>query len=146
MIGPHAHISLITLGVADIARAAHFYEALGFRRRLKAAKEVAFFEAGSIALSLYGLDDLARDTALAQNSQTPGTGGMTLAWNCASESEVDAVMAMAVEAGGKALVSAKKASWGGYHGHFADPDGHVWEVAHNPRFPLDPDGRVTLPE
>lgn len=146
MTDPHAHISLITLGVADIARAAHFYNALGFRRRLKAAKEVAFFEAGSIALSLYGLDDLARDAALAQNSQTPGTGGMTLAWNCASESDVDAVMAMAVKAGGKVLVSAKRASWGGYHGHFADPDGHVWEVAHNPRFPLDTDGRVTLPE
>ncbi|MBV6486241.1 MAG: VOC family protein [Pseudorhodoplanes sp.] len=142
----HAHVSLITLGTADLARAATFYERLGFKRKMRAAKGVAFFEAGGIALSLYGLSDLARDAGLPGADQRPGAGGITLAWNCASEAMVDAAMAQAKAAGGRILVAAQKASWGGYHGHFADPDGHVWEVAFNPQFPLTPDGRPTLPD
>lgn len=146
MTAPHAHVSLITLGTADLARAASFYERLGFARKMRAAQGVAFFEAGGAALSLYGLADLARDAGISETAQRPGSGGVTLAWNCASEAAVDVVMARAAAAGGKVLVAAKKAFWGGYHGHFADPDGHVWEVAFNPRFPLAPDGRPALPD
>lgn len=144
---PHAHVSLVTLGVRDVATAARFYERMGFVRRLRAAgNEVAFFEAGGLALALYDLAALANDAGLAATTQKPGAGAITLAWNCASEADVDTVMALAIEAGGRCLVRAKKAAWGGYHGHFADPEGHIWEVAHNPQFPLAADGRVTLPD
>ncbi len=145
---PHAHISLITLGVADVPRAARFYEALGFRRKMKAApeNEVAFFDAGTLALSLYAVSGLASDAGFAPDTAPSPFRGASLAWNCSSETEVDAVMELALQAGAKELVPAKKAAWGGYHGHFADPDGHIWEVAYNPQFPLTADGRPTLPD
>jgi catechol 2,3-dioxygenase-like lactoylglutathione lyase family enzyme len=145
---PPAHISLITLGVSDVPRAARFYEVLGFSRRMRGApeREVAFFDAGTLALSLYSVSGLARDAGLPPETRPAGFRGASLAWNCESEAEVDSVMALALSAGARELVAAKKAAWGGYHGHFADPDGHIWEVAHNPQFPLTPDGRPTLPD
>jgi predicted lactoylglutathione lyase len=145
---PHAHISLITLGVIDVPRAARFYEALGFKRKMKAApeKEVAFFDAGTLALSLYAVSGLARDAAFAGDTKAPAFRGSSLAWNCGSAAEVDAVMALARRAGATELAPAKRADWGGYHGHFSDPDGHIWEVAHNPQFPLSADGRPDLPD
>jgi catechol 2,3-dioxygenase-like lactoylglutathione lyase family enzyme len=145
---PHAHVSLITLGVTDVPRAARFYEALGFARKMRAAPkhEVAFFDAGTLALSLYAVSGLARDTGFAPGTKPSGFRGASLAWNCGSEAEVDAVMARALTAGATVLVRAKRAAWGGYHGHFADPDGHIWEVAHNPQFPLSAEGRPTLPD
>jgi uncharacterized protein len=145
---PHAHISLITLGVADVPRAARFYEALGFRRKMRdaPADEVAFFDAGTLALSLYAVDGLARDAGFAPDTKPSAFRGMSLAWNCESAAEVDAVMKLALQFGATALSAAKTADWGGYHGHFADPDGHVWEVAHNPQFPLSADGRPVLPD
>lgn len=148
MSAPHAHVSLITLGVIDVSRAARFYEALGFKRKMKAApeNEVAFFDAGTLALSLYAVSGLAQDAGFARDTKPPAFRGMSLAWNCESEAEVDAVMALALRAGATELAPAKKAVWGGYHGHFADPDGHIWEVAHNPRFPLSPEGRGALPD
>jgi catechol 2,3-dioxygenase-like lactoylglutathione lyase family enzyme len=143
----HAHVSLVTLGVRDVSRSARFYEALGFRRKMRGAPEaeVAFFEAGTIALSLYVMSGLASDAGFAPDTRPAAFRGFSLAWNCASPEEVDAVMARALTAGGTELVAAKKAEWGGYHGHFADPDGNIWEVAHNPQFPLSADGRPTLP-
>jgi uncharacterized glyoxalase superfamily protein PhnB len=145
---PHAHISLITLGVSDVPRAARFYEALGFKRKVRAApeSEVAFFDAGTLALSLYIASGLARDAGFAPDHKPPAFRGVSLAWNCDSEAEVDAVMTLALKSGATELASAKKAAWGGYHGHFADPDGHIWEVAHNPQFPLSAEGRGILPD
>ncbi len=145
---PHAHISLVTLGVRDVPRAARFYEALGFTRKMRAApeSEVAFFDAGTIALSLYAMSGLARDAGYAAATKPAAFRGFSLAWNCQSPQEVDAVMARALTAGATGLTPAKKASWGGYHGHFADPDGNIWEVAHNPQFPLSADGWPTLPD
>jgi catechol 2,3-dioxygenase-like lactoylglutathione lyase family enzyme len=144
---PHAHVSLITLGVSDLRRTARFYESLGFVRKMKAAgDDVAFFEAGGVALSLFENDKLAADAALAPVAASPGFRGISLAWNCDTEADVDAVLAAAIHAGGKLLKPAQKAFWGGYHGYFADPEGHLWEVAHNPHFPLSPDGKPSLPD
>ena len=145
---PHPHISLITLGVSDVSRAACFYEALGFKRKMRAApeSEVAFFDAGTLALSLYVVNGLARDAGFAVDTGMPAFRASSLAWNCESPDEVDAVMTLAMKAGATELTAAKKAEWGGYHGHFADPDGNIWEVAYNPRFPLSPDGKPSLPD
>ena len=144
---PHAHVSLITLGVSDLRRTARFYEKLGFVRKMKAAgDDVAFFEAGGVALSLFESDKLAADAALAPEKSLPVFRGISFAWNCDTEADVDAVLAIAVDAGGKLLKPAQKAFWGGYHGYFADPEGHLWEVAHNPHFPLSPDGTPALPD
>jgi catechol 2,3-dioxygenase-like lactoylglutathione lyase family enzyme len=144
---PRAHVSLITLGVSDLRRTERFYESLGFVRKMKAAGEdVAFFDAGGIALSLFENDKLAADAALTTGPSLPAFRGMSLAWNCETEAKVDEVLAIAVEAGGTLLKPAQKAFWGGYHGYFTDPEGHLWEVAHNPHFPLSPDGKPSLPE
>jgi uncharacterized glyoxalase superfamily protein PhnB len=145
---PHAHVSLITLGVEDVPRAARFYEALGFKRKMKAApeSEVAFFDAGTLALSLYAVSGLAHDAGFTGETRPSAFRGVSLAWNCTSEAGVDAVMALALAAGATILTPAQRADWGGYHGHFADRDGHIWEVAHNPQFPLSADGRPALPD
>ncbi|MGE3149477.1 MAG: VOC family protein [Pseudorhodoplanes sp.] len=147
MSKPHAHISLITLGVSDVGRSASFYEALGFIRKMRqTGNDVAFLEAGGIVLSCWDAARLAEDAGLTASAPGDGFRGFALAWNCRSEGDVDAVVLMAVEAGGVCLKPPQKAFWGGYHGHFADPDGHVWEVAYNPQFPLTADGRPQLPD
>lgn len=145
---PHAHISLVTLGVTDVSRAARFYEALGFTRKVRGApeSEVAFFEAGPVVLSLYVVNGLRQDAGFPDEPQPSAFRGASLAWNCKSRNDVDAVMAQALKAGAKELVPAKEAVWGGYHGHFSDLDGHIWEVAHNPQFPLSANGTLTLPD
>jgi predicted lactoylglutathione lyase len=144
---PHAHVSLITLGVADVARSARFYGELGFTRKVRAADDgVAFFEAGGVVLSLFGWDALAKDADIPSAPQRSGYRGIAVAWNCPSERDVDAVIGAAVKAGGACLKPAQKAFWGGYHGYFTDPDGHVWEVAHNPHFAISADGRIALPD
>ena len=140
-----AHISLITLGVADIARATSFYERLGFVRSKGASQAaVSFMQAGGVVLALWGRD-AQRDDALAGEIWT-GNGGMVVAQNLASEAEVDAAMARAEAAGARILKLAAKTFWGGYDGYYADADGHVWEVAFNPFWQLDEQGRVKLPE
>ncbi len=136
-------LSLVTLGVADIARARKFYEALGFKASSASQESVVFLSAGGVVLSLYGRAALAED-ARVENS-APGFAGVTLAHNCRTEAEVDAVIAHAVACGATLRKAAQKVFWGGYSGYFADPDGHLWEVAHNPFFPLAADGRVQLP-
>jgi uncharacterized protein len=136
-------ISLVTLGVRDVAAAARFYEAFGLAKSSAGNENVAFFQIGPGVLALFGRDSLREDGNAA--SVWSGNGGITLAHNVASEAEVDALLAKAEAAGAKILKAPQKAFWGGYHGYFADIDGHVWEVAHNPSFPVDANGAVTLP-
>ncbi|MCG7362947.1 VOC family protein [Roseomonas sp. ACRSG] len=137
-------LSLITLGVPDLAAATAFYEALGWRRGMRAAEGVSFFQAGGMILSLYGWEDLARDSGLAPEGQ--GFRGFSLAYNARTRQEVDAVLAEAAAAGGRITKPARETDWGGYAGAFADPAGHLWEVAWNPGFPIGPNGAVTLPD
>lgn len=137
-------ISLITLGVADLDRARAFYEGLGWERKVAAAKGVAFFQMGGMALSLYPRTELAADARLP--TEGSGFAGFALAYNTRTRDEVDRVMAEAVAAGARLLKPAAEAFWGGYSGYFADPDGFAWEVAWNPGFVLDEEGRMTLPD
>jgi uncharacterized protein len=138
-------ITLITLGVEDVARATAFYEKLGFVRSKKASEaSVSFFRAGSVVLALCSREAQKQD-ANAGKLWT-GNGGIAVAQNVASEAEVDAMMAKAEIAGAKILKQAAKTFWGGYDGYFADADGNVWEIAFNPHWPLDNDGRINLPD
>ncbi|MFD6562710.1 VOC family protein [Micromonospora profundi] len=133
-------ISLVTLGVTDVARAKAFYEQLGWRGQ--EVEETVFFQAGGLALVLWSRDKLAADAGITD----PGTGAMTLAQNVRSRAEVDELIATAMEAGAEVTQPARETFYGGYAGCFADPDGHVWEIAWNPGFPLGPDGALTVPD
>jgi len=138
------HITLITLGVADIAKATAFYEKLGFVLSKKASEaSVSFFKAGGVVLAIWSRESQKED-ANAVDLWT-GNGGIVVAQNVASESEVDAMMAKAETAGARILKPAAETFWGGYNGYFADPDGHVWEIAYNPFWPLDENGLIDLP-
>lgn len=136
-------ISFVTLGVADVGRARAFYEALGFRASSASKPEVVFFDAGGMVLALWSRASLAEDAGVADSA--PSFSGVVLAHNVASEAEVSSVMAEAVAAGGRVTRAVQTVFWGGVTGYFADPDGHLWEVAYNPFFPLDAEGRLTLP-
>ncbi len=136
-------LSIVTLGVADMAKARTFYEALGFKASAASQPTVTFFDAGGIVLALYGRDALAEDAHVA--SSPSGFSGVSLAHNCRGEAEVDRFIAEAVAKGATLKKPGQKVFWGGYSGYFADPDGHLWEVAYNPFFPLDASGRVQLP-
>jgi catechol 2,3-dioxygenase-like lactoylglutathione lyase family enzyme len=139
-----AGVSLITLGVSDVAQSTAFYERLGWQRSAGASTdEVSFFALEGLVLALWSRVELAADAGLADTSA--GFGGFALAQNKPSEEAVDAALAAAVAAGGRLLKPAARTSWGGYSGYFGDLDGHPWEIAHNPFFPLDAAGRVTLP-
>jgi uncharacterized protein len=135
-------VSLITLGVRDLARARRFYEGLGWRTRAAPEDDVVFFQAGCMILALWGRDRLAEDTVV---SDTGGWGGVTLAYNARSPAEVDAVLAEADAAGGTIKRRGAETFWGGYSGVFVDPEGHPWEVAHNPHWTIADDGSVVLP-
>jgi catechol 2,3-dioxygenase-like lactoylglutathione lyase family enzyme len=137
-------LSLVTLGVADLARASTFYEGLGWPRKVRAAEGVAFFQLNGIGLSLYPRAELASDAGV--SLQTEPSQGLTLAYNTRSRDEVDAVLARAKALGGRITSPAQKAAWGGYHGHFADLEGFLWEIAWNPGFALTADGSLSLPE
>jgi catechol 2,3-dioxygenase-like lactoylglutathione lyase family enzyme len=136
-------LTLVTLGVADVARARRFYETLGFVASGASQESVAFFPAGGVVLALWARKALAEDAGIEDSAG--GFAGVALAHNARSEAEVDAVLAEAVAAGAKLVKPAHKVFWGGYSGYFADPDGHLWEVAYNPGWPLDGDGRIVLP-
>jgi hypothetical protein len=125
-------ISLVTLGVSDLARARAFYEALGWHGGLQPDDEIVFFQAGGMVFGLW--------TALGGH----GAPGIELAHNVRSPGEVDALLSRAVQAGATIVRPAARADWGGYTGAFADPDGYVWEVAHNPGWTLTEDGSVHL--
>lgn len=135
-------VSIITLGVQDVARACVFYETLGFKASSSSRESVTFFDAGGVVLGLYGRGPLAEDATV--EDSPPGFSGVALAYNARSEVDVDAVLAEAVSAGAKLIKPAGKVFWGGYSGYFADPDGHLWEVAFNPYFKLSDDGRMQL--
>jgi uncharacterized protein len=135
-------ITLITLGVADLAASRAFYARLGWVDH-GSQPGVAFYQMHGAVLGLFGRDDLAKDQG--RKGVTLGTGAITLAQNFATEAEVDAAFAAALQAGGTALKAPEKVFWGGYSGYWADPDGHVWELAMNPFWPLAADGSLTLP-
>ena len=145
MSEPTACLSLVTLGVSDLAKSMTFYEALGFRRKSRGVDGVALFEAGGVILSLWLTAELAKDAEIASTNPS-GFRGMSLAWNCTSVAEVDRALARAMAAGATPIRSAQTVFWGGYTAYFADPDGHLWEVAHNPQFPFSADGRLLLPD
>ena len=139
---PVQRVTLITLGVTDLASAQHFYRTLGWKPALT-QDAVTFYQMNGLVLGLFGLKDLAEDQG--RPDATLGTGAMTLAQNFRTEEEVDAAYAAALEAGATGLKPPEKVFWGGYSGYWADPDGHVWEVAMNPFWPLSEDGSLTLP-
>jgi predicted lactoylglutathione lyase len=136
-------VSLITLGVADVGRARSFYERLGWSGQ--EVEETVFFQAGGLALVLWSQDKLAADAGF-DSVGVSGFRGMNLAHNVRSREEVDAVMAAAGAAGATITRTAAVTFYGGYAGHFADPDGHAWEIAFNPAFPLAEDGSLTVPD
>ncbi len=135
-------ITLVTLGVADLARSRAFYAALGWEAA-QATEGVVFIQLQGQVLALFGIDALAAD--MHADRAALGTGAATLARNFATEAEVDAAFALALAAGARPLKRPEKVFWGGYSGYFADPDGHVWELAMNPFWPLAADGTLTLP-
>ena len=134
-------VSLITLGVADLGRSLRFYEALGWKRGNR-DDGVVFFQLPGAIFALWPRASLAEDAKVADTGAA--FSGMTLAYNARSKADVDAVLAEAKAAGAKILKPAEDVFWGGYSGYFADPDGHVWEVAWNPGWSLDEAGRVSL--
>ncbi|MBX6426753.1 MAG: VOC family protein [Variibacter sp.] len=140
-------LTVVTLGVTDFARSVAFYEALGLVRKFRATgDEIAFFEAGPAVLALFRWDALAADAEAAAQPRPQAFRGSTLACNCNSPAEVDAVMARALEAGATLVKPAQTTSYGGYAGYFADPDGHLWEVVQAPGLSVGADGRLLLPD
>lgn len=138
-----ARINLVTLGVADVARSTAFYRALGWVPAAGSQPEITFIQLGPTILGLFGHDDLADDAQLARAPQPPFRG-TSLAINLDSAAAVDDAMAAAAAAGATVLKAPTKVFWGGYSGYFADPDGHLWELAHNPHWTINSDGSVTL--
>jgi predicted lactoylglutathione lyase len=134
-------LSLVTLGVSDLARARAFYEGLGWKTGASPADDVVFFQAGCMIVALWGRDQLAEDSGVADPG---GWGGVTLAYNTRSPDEVDAVIAEAERAGAQIPRHGAATFWGGYSGVFLDPDGHPWEVAHNPHWKIAENGSVEL--
>jgi uncharacterized protein len=140
-----AHVSLITLGVEDLTRATRFYEALGWHRSDASVEgTIAFLRGGAMVLALFGRHELVEEAGT--DLHAAGSGPVALAMNVGAEATVDATLATAEAAGGSITRPAVRAEWGGYSGYFSDPDGHLWEVAHNPTFRLLDDGRVVLPD
>jgi uncharacterized protein len=135
-------ISIITIAVDDLDRAARFYEAMGLKRH-RIADGVAFFQMGGAILSLFPRESAEADSGVGFGD---GPSRVYLAYNTRSDAEVDEVLAAAQMAGGQVVKPAQRAFWGGWYGYFADADGHVWEVAHNPAFPIDVDGNISLPD
>ncbi|MDX6627249.1 MAG: uncharacterized protein QOE56_2238 [Solirubrobacterales bacterium] len=134
-------VSLITLGVSDLGRARAFYEALGWSTGAAAEDDVVFFQAGDMVLALWDRARLAADSSV---EDSHGWGGMTLALNLDSPAEVDAAIEEARAAGATIGREPAETFWGGYSGLFVDPDGHPWEIAHNPHWRLTEDGGIRL--
>jgi len=156
-------ISIVTLGVDDLDRAAAFYEAMGLERHKRFSDGVAFFQMGGMILALWPREEIARDAgvrpgytragreAIDLPEAVSGTGarefsGVALAYNTRTEAEVEQVLAMAERAGGRVLKRSGRAFWGGLQGYFYDTEGNLWEVAYNPDFPIDAEGSISLPE
>ena len=135
-------VSLVTLGVRDLRRARAFYEGLGWKSRAKDDDDVVFFQTGGMVVSLWDRARLAEDSGVEDSG---GFGGVTLAHNVRSPEEVDRIIALAESAGARIARRGAETFWGGYSGVFVDPEGHPWEVAHNPHWALTDDGSVVLP-
>jgi predicted lactoylglutathione lyase len=147
MSAPAPRLTVVTLGVRDVRVSTRFYEALGFERKFRATgDEISFIAAGGVALALWSWDKLAADVCLAEGPAPQGFRGATLAWNCATRSEVDAAFASAMAAGAVPLRQPENTDYGGYRGYFCDLDGHVWEVVQAPGFGFTEDGRLILPD
>ncbi len=136
-------VSLVTLGVLDLARARRFYEGLRWRTGAGPDDDVVFFQTGGMIVALWDRAKLAEDSSV---EDPGGWGGVTLAHNVRSPAEVDTVLTAAEAAGATIARAGGETFWGGYSGVFVDPDGHPWEVAHNPRWTLREDGSVSLPD
>jgi len=144
---PDLALSVIALGVSDFARSVAFYEGLGLIRRVKATgDEIAFFDAGGAVLAVMPWDLLAEDAQVPAQPRPQAFRGVTLARNCGSVADVDALFTRALKLGARPVKQPQKTPYGGYSGYFADPDDHVWEVVHVPNFPVMTDGRVQLPD
>ena len=137
-----SRLSIVTLGVADIRRARAFYERLGLKAAKASQADVAFFQMSGVVLAVYPRHLLAEDARVEPDA--PGFSGVTLAQNLESPAAVDACLAHAVSCGAKLVKPGQKVFWGGYTGYFADPDNHLWEIAHNPFFRTDEAGNLTL--
>jgi catechol 2,3-dioxygenase-like lactoylglutathione lyase family enzyme len=136
-------ISIVTLGVLDLDRAVHFYEGMGLKRNTRITEGVAFFQMGGVILALWPREELAKDAGVEDSK--PGFPGVALAYNARSDAEVGEVLAAAEQAGGRIVKPAQRAFWGGWYGYFADTEGNLWEIAHNPAFPIDAEGNISLP-
>jgi len=144
---PVPRFTVITLGVADMRASIAFYEALGFARKLSATGEtVAFFDTGATVIGLFPWHELAADAALPEHPRPTAFRGVTLAWNCRTPEDVDAVMEFAISRGAKLLRRAEATDYGGYRGYFTDPDGHAWEAVVAPGIEVGDDRRVHLPD
>jgi catechol 2,3-dioxygenase-like lactoylglutathione lyase family enzyme len=140
-VGVEQRLSLVTLGVRDLQRARAFYEALGWRTGAEPGDGVVFFQAGGMIVALWSRESLAQDSGV---EDAGGFGGVTLAYNTRSPEEVDAAIEEARRAGARIAREPAPTFWGGYSGVFVDPDGHPWEVAHNPHWTVRDDGTVAL--
>lgn len=137
-------LNFVTLGVSDVAHAKAFYKKLGLSEHAMSNEHVGFFDINGVVLGVFGHDALAHD-AKQEPEPPPKFRGVSLAWNAESPAEVDAILKHAVAAGATLVKAAEKVFWGGYSGYFADPDGHLWEVAHNPYVEITKDGHISLP-
>ncbi|MAZ03559.1 MAG: glyoxalase [Sneathiella sp.] len=137
-------LSLITLGVRDLARSTAFFESLGWKRSVKDAPGVSFFQCGSIAFGLFPRDELAKDAGVTADGS--GFEGFSIAYNARSKAEVDDVLSEVQSLGAEIVKPAEDVFWGGYSGYFRDFDGHLWEVSWNAGFEVDSSGAVMLPD
>jgi catechol 2,3-dioxygenase-like lactoylglutathione lyase family enzyme len=141
-----ANLSIVTLGVRDLERSALFYRDLGWEQRGDLAQGITWFKTSGTWVGLFGYAELAEDAECepAPAEDLPAYRGITLALNLPSVDAVDLAFARVREVGARIVKSPKKTEWGGYSGYFADPDGHLWEIAHNPYFPIDDQGRIEI--
>jgi predicted lactoylglutathione lyase len=141
-----ARLTLVTLGVSNLARSIAFYETLGFHRKGSTYDSVGFFKAGACAIAVWPSEELAKDANVAYEGMAETFRGVALAWNCRGKAEVDAAIETAQKAGAIVRKPAQDVFWGGYSGYFADLDGHLWEVAFNPHWELSDDGQLQIPD
>lgn len=135
-------VSIITIAANNVEKLARFYEGMGLKRHPGFGGDVEFFQLGGIILALFARGEAEKDAGLIFSD---GVSRVYLAYNTRSETEVDDVLAQAQAVGGKLVKRGSRAFWGGWYGYFSDPEGNLWEVAHNEAFPLDADGNISLP-